>query len=75
MYEFIYEIDNPISTTDPEPDPCQHFEVHCSRCNWWGMLTNLKPVYKSNPAEPGDVLTEPGCPMCLSDYWLEYEED
>ena len=71
MYKHSY-----IGTSDPDPDSQQqHYEVHCNQCGWWGMLGNLKVVYKSNPAEPEDVLKEAGCPMCLSDQWLEYKEE
>ena len=52
-----------------------NYEVRCGNCGWWGMLEQLKPIYKSNPAEPEDVLTEPGCPMCLSDQWLEFRSN
>lgn len=52
----------------------QHYEVHCGECGWWGMLNQLTVVYKSNPHNLEDVLKEAGCPMCLSDQRLEYEE-
>ena len=74
MNEFIYKIDNQQGTTDPEPDPCEHFEVHCSQCNWWGMLTNLKPMYVASFIRD-EASVEPACPMCLSDQYLEYKED
>lgn len=48
-------------TSDPDPEPRQHYEVHCGRCKWWGHKVNLNPEF--------------GCPMCLSDQYLEYKED
>lgn len=66
---------NPLSTSDPTPEPHTHYEVHCGRCHWWGTLDQLKSIYKLNPTDPTDVIPEAGCPMCLSDQWLEYKED
>ena len=70
MYKFIYHIgDNYISTSDPEPEPRHYYEVHCGRCSWWGYKKQLKPVYIIHER------SSPGCPMCLSSEWIEYEED
>ncbi len=55
-------------TSDPEPEPRQHYEIHCGKCNWWGMNEQLKTVYV---AVHRDVAKELGCPMCESDQWLE----
>ena len=70
----FYTQPHPMGTSDPDPEPRHCYEVHCGKCNWWGMLEQLKTIYKSNPAEPEDVIPEPACPMCLSDYWLEYKD-
>ena len=75
MYESLHLISNQQGTSDPDPEPRKHYEVHCGQCRWWGMLEQLKTIYKSNPAEPEDILCEPACPMCLSDQWLEYKEE
>ena len=73
MYEFLY--DRQLGTSDPDPEPRQHYEVHCGRCHWWGMINQMKAIYKPNPKKIGDIVPELGCPMCLSDQWLEYKED
>lgn len=52
-----------------------NYEVHCGNCHWWGMLDQLKVVYRPDPRCPTCVVPEPACPMCLSDQYLEYEED
>ena len=52
----------------------RQYEVHCGRCNWWGMIDQMKPIYKPNPLQLGDVIPELGCPICSSDQWLEYKE-
>jgi len=61
-----------LITLVDEPDP---FEVHCGNCNWWGKEEQLKPIYKLNPHCPDDVITEAGCPVCMSDQYLEYKEN
>ncbi|GAG79254.1 unnamed protein product [marine sediment metagenome] len=48
------------------------YEVHCGRCHWWGMIEQLVPVCV---VVHRDVAKELGCPICLSDQWLEYKED
>lgn len=53
----------------------RQYEVHCGRCKWWGQIRQLKSVYVPNPLEPGDVMSESGCPVCESCDWLEYRED
>lgn len=75
MYEFLHKIDKQLGTTDPDPEPRQYYEVHCGRCRWWGKIDQMRTIYKPNPSEPEDVIPTPGCPMCLSDQWLEYKED
>lgn len=50
------------------------FEVRCNRCKWQGTLNQMKAIYNLNPSDPTDVIGEVGCPVCLSDQWLEYEE-
>ncbi len=59
----------PMGGTDPDPEPRQLHEVHCGKCNWWGMLSQLRAIHNSTSNEP-----EPVCPMCSSDQWLEYKE-
>jgi len=49
--------------------------VRCNRCGWEGYTPQLKAVYVAHPNCPGDVVTEPGCPACLSDQFLEYKEE
>lgn len=61
MYEFIHKIDNQLGTSDPDPEPRQHYEVHCGKCGWWGYREDLHSKF--------------GCPMCLSNHWLEYREE
>ena len=68
-FKLVYGVDNQPGTSDPGPEHCQHYEVHCSQCCWWGMLSQMKATYNSHSEEP-----KPCCPMCLSDQWLEYEE-
>lgn len=69
MYEFLYCIDNAAGTSDSEPEPRQHYEVHCGYCHWWGMISQLILVcmeYKK---------PNPSCPICLLSQWLEYKEE
>jgi len=61
MYELIYKIDNQQGTSDSDPEPRQHYEVHCNQCGWWGYKKNLH--------------SELGCPMCSSDQQLEYKDN
>lgn len=65
----------PVGGTDPDPEPHQHYEVHCGRCHWWGYESQLKAVYKLDPLQLDGVIATPGCPICFSDHYLEYEED
>ena len=37
------------------------YEVHCGMCNWWGFRKSMH--------------SELGCPMCLSDEYIEYAQD
>jgi len=53
----------------------QKYEVHCGRCKWWGMEDQLKVRYRPDTIRLGDVIPEPACPTCLSDQYLEYEDD
>ena len=72
-----------LGTTDPDPEPRQHYEVHCGNCHWWGMLDQMKTIYKPSPLyilksgelDIGDVIPTPACPICLSDQWLEYRDE
>lgn len=50
-------------------------KVRCNRCHWEGTDDQLKSIAVLNPMCSDDVVYEPGCPACLSDQWLEYEED
>jgi len=38
------------------------YKVHCSNCHWWGIIE-------------ADVIPELACPICLSDQYLEYEDN
>ncbi|GAH32701.1 unnamed protein product [marine sediment metagenome] len=64
-----------IHSTDPDPEPHQHYEVHCGNCKWWGLIDQMRAIYKHNISLPGDVIPELACPMCLSDQYLEYKEE
>jgi len=64
-----------MGTSDPDPEPRQQYEVHCGRCGWWGLKSQLATVYVAYPNCPGDVVPELGCPMCLADQFLEYEDN
>ncbi len=56
-----------MSQTQTIPD----YEVHCDRCKWWGLMSQLKIIYI---ATPDDVDIEPGCPSCLAtSAWLEFK--
>jgi len=74
MHPQFYK-DDSLSTSDPDPEPRQHYEVHCGSCGWWGKICHMICVYVSNPSEPGDVIPEPACPICLSYQYLEYKDD
>ena len=51
----------------------QNYEVHCGKCGWWGMISQLKLVYVLVGRD--DVTSEPGCPVCESgSLWLEYND-
>ena len=68
-------MNNKITKTErgnPESQP--HYEVHCGQCGWWGFICQMKCIYKPNPSMHEDVTPELGCPMCLSDQYLEYKE-
>lgn len=54
---------NPLSTSDPDPEPRPHYEVHCGRCKWWGYKKQLR----TGIAYAGD-----SCPVCHSEAYLEY---
>ena len=66
MYEFIHRIADQQGTSDPDPEPRQHYEVRCGRCGWWGRRKDLCLI---------DIRARLSCPMCLSDQWLEYKEE
>ena len=52
----------------------QNYEVHCSNCGWWGMLSQLKLIRVLVGRD--DVTSEPGCPICLSgSLWLEEDDN
>ena len=50
----------------------ENYEVHCGQCGWWGKKEQLKAMFKLLPDK--GVTSESGCPMCLSDQWLEYND-
>ncbi|KKL14896.1 hypothetical protein LCGC14_2511050 [marine sediment metagenome] len=62
----------PLGTSDPEPEPHHHYEVHCGKCKWWGWNKQLR---RTNTSDPTDGIARAACPICLSDQYLEYRED
>ncbi len=71
MYQ--YRNKEQIGTSDPSPEPSQPYDVHCGHCHWWGYERQLKTIYKVS--NDGYDFATLGCPMCESDYWLEYRKD
>jgi len=71
MFQRI-EDDNPMGTSDPEPEPRIEYEVHCGNCGWWGMVDNMVGIYVVGNTED-EATVEPACPMCLTDDKLEYK--
>lgn len=74
MYNFMQRQDR-LGTTDPDSEHYQYYEVHCGKCNWWGMISQMRAIFKPNPSKLGDVIKELGCPMCLTDEHLEYKDE
>lgn len=64
-----------IGTSDPDPEPHKHYEVHCGKCGWWGYESQLRKIYKPIPTEQGGVAPELCCAICGEAGWLEFGED
>lgn len=64
-----------IGTSDPDPEPSRHYEVHCGKCKWWGYESQLRKIYSPIPLGVGAVEPELCCPLCCEAGWLEYKED
>lgn len=64
-----------LGTSDPDPEPRKHYEVHCGKCGWWGYESQLRKIYSPNPLEQGGVTPELCCPMCYEAGWLEFKDD
>jgi DNA-directed RNA polymerase subunit RPC12/RpoP len=48
-------------------------KVRCENCGWRGTDDELAIKYNPNPLEPGDVIPEPACPDCGSEFWDSIE--
>lgn len=63
-----------LGISDPDPEPRQHYEVHCGKCHWWGYESQLRKIYKRLPLTKG-VEPELCCPTCCEAGWLEHKKD
>ena len=73
MHNLSYQPPYPMEGSDPAQQDTT--PVHCNRCKWEGLAYQLKPIYTDNPFLLGDVIPTPGCPACLTNTMLEFEEN
>lgn len=74
MHPFFQRTEQ-LGTSDPDPEPRKHYEVHCGKCGWWGYESQLRKIYKPIPTEQGGITPELCCAMCGEAGWLEYKDN